>query len=153
MNHTSTMDQQTQAPVWKRKLKEAFSIGIWGALIWSFVGYIGYWLNLSKISPSHISKTFIKSEYLFHWQGILFSLLLLVFFSIIVSLLYVFFFSHIYTPWIGIALGAVIWYGLLGWRKIDMNSFATTLSIFILYGAFVGYSLSIEFSSVEKSKK
>ncbi len=134
----------------KRKVFEAISIGIWGAVIWSIVGYFVYWLNLAKISPAHISKGLIDTKLLFHWQGILLSLFILIGISILFSLIYVFLFSRIYTPWIGIILGGVIWYILLGWRRLDINTIASTISLFILYGAFVGYTLSVEFSSLEK---
>lgn len=136
----------------KRKIVEALSIGIWGAVIWSVFGYICYWLNLAKVSPAHISKVIIKESMMFQWQGLLISILLLICLSIIFSLIYVFIFSHIFTPWIGIIFGCIIWYAMLGWRKLDINTIASTISLFILYGAFIGYSLSIEFSSLEKKE-
>lgn len=134
---------------WIRKWKESLSIGIWGALIWSFIGYFSYWLNLSDYSPSHFGKPFLNPDYLFRWQGILLSISIVIIMSIILSFIYSLFFSHILTPWIGAALGAVLWYILVGWRDVSFTTLLSTFSLFVLYGIFIGYSLSMEFSSME----
>lgn len=125
----------------------ALEVGFFGTLIWSFVLYLLHWLHLSKVSPSHMAKFFLKEEVLFRWEGILFSFIFLSVASILVSLLYVYTVSWIGSPWLGIALGILLWSLFMGWRYMDWNTFASTLTVFILYGLFVGYSLSVEFSS------
>lgn len=135
-----------------RKLYKAISIGIWGAILWAFVAYVCYWLNLSKISPSHLSKLFIKNSLIFHWQGILLAFGILIFLSILFSVIYVFLFSHLYTPWIGVACGIVLSAIWINWRNLDTNSIASMVSVFTLYGVFVGYSLSMEFASLNKKQ-
>lgn len=135
-----------------RKLFEAFSIGIWGAIIWGIIGILIHWFNLSKVSPIHISKIFLKEQLIFKWQGILIAFLLLTLCSILFSLIYVFLFSRFYTHWIGIVMGAILWAVTLGWQKLGINSMSATFCLFILYGAFIGYSLSVEFSSLEKNQ-
>lgn len=137
----------------KRKWKESLSIGIWGAIIWSLFGYLTFWLNLSDYSPSHFGKRILNPDYLFHWQGILITLLLIIFCSIILSFFYTIFFAHLFTPWIGAAMGVALWYIFVGWRDVSYTTLASTFSLFVLYGIFIGYSLSMEFTSIEKENE
>lgn len=150
MKQENKNEQAKKNSIIQRKIIAAIKIGFWGALIWGGIGYLVYWFNLVKLSPSHISRLFLKSNLIFQWQGIITSFAMLICISILLSLIYVFLFSHIYTPWIGIILGGFVWYIMLGWRKLDMITISSTASLFILYGAFIGYSLSMEFSSLEK---
>ncbi|CCQ94451.1 conserved membrane hypothetical protein [[Clostridium] ultunense Esp] len=146
MKEKSDVANQEQKTRWLYALE----VGFFGALIWSGVLYLLYWLRLSKLSPSHIAQGFLKPEYLFRWEGVFFSLILLALYSILVSFLYVYTLARINSPWLGVALGIILWSAMMGWRSMDWNTLASTLSIFVLYGVFVGYSLSAEFSSPEE---
>lgn len=130
-----------------RRWMYALEVGFYGTLVWSLILYLLYWLHLSKLSPSHITQFFLKQEILFRWDGILFSFIFLSIGSVLVSLLYAYTLSWIGSPWLGVALGLLLWSLLMGWRFMDWNTFSSTLTVFILYGLFVGYSLSVEFSS------
>ncbi|WP_134698828.1 YqhR family membrane protein [Ammoniphilus sp. YIM 78166] len=143
----------------ERKLKSALMIGAVGGAFWTLVGYAAYFMNFSKLGPSLFAKPFISQESLdqpfAHFMGIGVAIV----FSILVSLAYVFTLAHFYSPLIGVALGGgvflLFFYGLsplLGLTKqpihlIGMNTFATELCLFILWGLFIGFSLSTEFSS------
>lgn len=137
----------------KRKWKESLSIGVWGAIIWSLFGYLSYWLNLSDYSPSHFGKRILNPDYLFHWQGILITEIVIIFFSVVLSFLYAVCFGHLLTPWIGAAIGAILWYVFVGWRDVALTTLTSTFSLFVLYGIFIGYSLSMEFTSIEKENE
>lgn len=132
-----------------RHTKFSFSlhIGISAALIWSGLGYLCYWLNFSKLSPSHFVVRWIKEEYLFRLEGIVTSILLILALSLLFAISYAYSLSHINTPWLGAALGVILWVIMFSWREMDRNTFYTTLSMLLLYGVFIGYSLSAEFSS------
>lgn len=137
----------------KNKWGYAIFLGVIGALFWSGIGYLAFWLNFSELSPSHFGKPFLNPNYLYKWEGILISLLIAVVLSVLFSLMYAYTLAHLYTPWIGVILGGCLWFLFLGWNKLDVNTFFTTLCLFLLYGVFIGFSLSAEFSNPEKKEK
>ncbi len=153
------MTEETKNDVNQRKLRSAFLIGAVGGTFWAFVGYAAYFMNFTKLGPSLFVKPFIPQESLdqpfAHFMGIGVAIVL----SILVSLAYVFTLSKFYSPLIGVALGGgaflFFFYAvspLLGLTRqpihlIGMNTFATELCLFILWGLFIGFSLSAEFSS------
>lgn len=144
----------------RKKVKEAIIVGLFGAIIWNLLGYVAYLFRFTSIGPVIYAKPFLSAEWekqpLGHLAGIgVFSI-----FSILFALFYVFFFSKYSQPWIGIAFGVVLWslfFLLIGpmfalikpVAQFDVNTIVTQLSLYILYGLFVGYSLSVEFSGQE----
>lgn len=147
------------------KIRTAIQIGAVGGIFWAAVNYVLYFMNFTYISSSVFIKPFIQpssaDKPMTQLIGIGFAAIL----SILFALAYVFTLSRFYSPWIGIGTGAAlfaIFYYILSplfhltekpIHQIGMNTFATELCLFILYGLFVGFSLSSEFASKKERAK
>lgn len=149
----------------KDRIKSALLIGAAGGAFWSLLGYVFYFMNFSKIGPAIVVRPLFATEMadkpIAHFAGIVVFTAL----SIVFALLYVARFSKYYTPWIGVAGGALL-FGLFYYavnpllrltsqplHQMGMNTFTTQLCLFILHGLFVGFSLSAEYSSKERKAK
>lgn len=148
-----------------KKIKTAILIGVVGGIFWAAMNYVLYFMNFTFISPSVFIKPFILSNGtdrpMIQLMGIGVAAIL----SIGFALAYVFTLSRFYSPWIGIGAGTAlfgIFYYILSpllnltekpIHQIGMNTFATELCLFILYGLFIGFSLSSEFSSKKEGAK
>ncbi len=148
-----------------KKIKAALQIGAVGGIFWAAMNDVLYFMNFTLINSSVFMKPFIQpsgaDRPVLQLMGIGVAAIL----SILFALAYVFTFSRFYSPWIGIATGGalfVIFYYILSpifdltekpIHQIGMNTFATELCLFILYGLFIGFSLSSEFSSKKERAK
>ncbi|WP_280768403.1 YqhR family membrane protein [Salipaludibacillus daqingensis] len=131
-------------------------VGFVGGILWSFIGYIAYFLNFSKVGPSMILLPWAlgdwKHGHLGHWIGILVIGVL----SIGVAFVYRLVFSKINSIWPGILFGAGLWMIVFGFLhplfeeveslvNMDLNTLITTLSLYVVFGLFIGYSISYEY--------
>jgi hypothetical protein len=146
-----------------RKIKSALAIGAVGGLFWSLVGYLSYFMNFTVLGPSmwirpFVSETFVDKP-LAHLLGVVVATGL----SILVGLSYVFLLSRFYSPLIGILYGGALFlivhymlnplfhFSEKQVHNLGLNTFVSEICLFILYGLFIGFSLSTEFSSKGKS--
>jgi len=134
-------------------------IGLFGGLIWGFIGYIAYLLNFTKYGPALTLDPFtslvqFKNDVVKQFMG-LFALMIL---SIFIAFGYKWILGRVKTMWISIAFGIALWvlvfYILQPWlpglepvTKLDKNTITTTLCLYALYGLFVGYSISFDLSA------
>ncbi|RXT13766.1 YqhR family membrane protein [Ammoniphilus sp. CFH 90114] len=155
------MKEESMQDVKMRKIKAAMIIGGIGGAFWTMLGYVAYFMNFTKVGPSLFVTPFFQPELvdrpLAQFTGVGFATVL----SILVALAYVFTLARFYSPWIGIGLGVggfgffyYVLNPLIGFTNkpihvLGMNTFTTELCLFILWGLFVGFSLSTEFASKE----
>jgi hypothetical protein len=148
-----------------QKIKTALSVGVAGGLFWSIVESIAHYINFTTIGPSILIAPFVTSTFshkpIAHLIGILAATILAVLFSLV----YVFTLSRFYHPLIGVACGlvlfAIFYYVLVPVlsltnkpiHQMGANNFTTQLCLFVLFGLFVGFSLSTEYSSNENQAK
>jgi uncharacterized membrane protein YagU involved in acid resistance len=138
--------------------KFIFVTGFFAGVIWGGIDVIMYYLKFTKIIPAIEWRLFYTEEFLNNWVGHILGLVGNIMISIGAAALYAIALLRFRGPWVGIAYGALwglLGYGLVGpflhitpplWR-IDINSLATELSIFILWGLFIGYSLVVELTN------
>lgn len=128
--------------------------GFIGGIIWSAFLSIMYYFNFSEVAP----KTFIlnpwsQSAWIDKWQGYGLAILLSGLISLLPSVLYYFSLRRIYSMWIGVFYGVVLWVILFfllspflnGTRPVmdlKLETIIATIGVFILYGTFIGYSIS-----------
>ncbi|HJV45017.1 MAG TPA: YqhR family membrane protein [Bacillota bacterium] len=147
-----------------KKIRSAVSVGASGGLFWSFVCYLLHFLNFTSIGPSVLIQPFwdgMGHRPLAHILGMGVAAILGILFAVI----YVFTMSKFYQPFIGVAYGIVLFaiffylfnpiFSLTNKpiHQMGINTFATMLCLFVLFGLFIGFSLSVEFSSKEGSAK
>lgn len=132
------------------------NIGFVGGVLWSLIGYIAYIFNFTKVGPSAILMPWALGDWkhgqLGQWIGILvFGVL-----SIGIAFGYRILLAKVNKFWPGILYGVLLWmivFGLLhplvddvkSIMLMDLNTLVTTLSLYAVYGLFIGYSISYEY--------
>jgi len=156
---------ESEREIRMKKIKSALVVGVVGGIFWPLIAYAFYFMNFTTIGPSVFAKPFFTSTMVNKPVAHLTGIVVIALISIGVSLLYVFILSKYYTPWLGLGLGLVLFiaffYGInplfdltdKSIHKLGMNTFTTSLCLFLLYGLFTGFSLSAEFSSKEENAK
>ncbi|WNB93574.1 YqhR family membrane protein [Bacillus sp. NEB1478] len=138
-------------------LSRVAGIGFFGGLIWSMFGFIAYYLNFSKVGPALVLAPWALGKWKAEWLGQLISIFIIALLSILVAIGYRFAFAKINSMWAGIIFGVGLWAivfyllhpiypGLEPMNTIGKNTIITTICIYILYGVFVGYSISFEYN-------
>ncbi|ALC89964.1 hypothetical protein AM500_09390 [Bacillus sp. FJAT-18017] len=138
--------------------------GFWGGLFWSFLGQVGYYFNFTKISPRVILEPWALGNWKTSWLGTLISMILIAVISIGVAFVY----SVLLKKAKGLIPGAAfglgvfliiflllnpIFPGISPLRDLDKNTFVTSVCLFLLYGVFIGYSISWEFLNIQNNKE
>ena len=156
------MRQQTaMEDITRRKIKSAVVVGGVGGAFWSFIGYAAYFMNFTLIGPSIWIKPFVTEDFLVQPLAHLIGIAVGTFLSILVAFLYAFTLAKYYAPWIGLGFGLALFLltyyvinPLLALTKkpihnMGVNTFTTEICLFLLFGLFIGFSLSVEYSSKE----
>ena len=145
-----------------RKWSYSISIGLSAGFIWGIYFLSVYLLKFSKIGPSFLSKPLINPEYITKWQGQLVGIVIFILFTIISALVYTLLFSRFKGPAFGVLYGAILWVFIfyilnplfnltLSVKELGLYTNSVMISLFILTGFFIGYSISIELNSIDKS--
>ncbi|KZZ86266.1 MULTISPECIES: YqhR family membrane protein [Bacillaceae] len=163
------MDNQNSGTVKKGPtaasiLGRVAACGFAGGLIWSVMAFIASYFKLSEISPNMILQPVSAGAWKDGTAGNIVSICLISVISIGVAFVYYAILRRIHTIWAGIGFGIALWgfvFVLLTplfpvlkpITDLDSNTVVTTLCIYILYGTFVGYSISYDYSEVMKETK
>jgi uncharacterized membrane protein YagU involved in acid resistance len=138
-------------------------IGFFAGLIWGGVKMIEFAMRFTQVVPGFLVEPFFQHAYLVTYMGLAIGYGSFILFSVVAALLYSLFLRKLKGPWIGIGYG-LAWWGLLYLlvgpltdmvrpvTQLDINSFVTDLSLFILWGLFIGYSIAMEFTN-EQSRE
>ncbi|WP_407268355.1 YqhR family membrane protein [Radiobacillus sp. PE A8.2] len=138
-------------------LSKSLLTGFVGGVLWSFIGVIASYFNFSSVSPAtFILRSWLQTDWSDGWLGELIAVTVIGIISIITAIVYYgllkkypgIMVSGIY----GIALWFIIFYLLQpvfpnvpAMTELDSNTIVTTLCLFLLYGIFIGYSISYEY--------
>lgn len=133
------------------------SIGIFGGLIWGFVGYLAFFFNFIRVGPALVLMPFALGDWKNDFIGQMIGIIVISILSIGVAFLYRFIFARFNSIWPGIAYGFLLWLvvfyllnpifpGLKSLANLDLNTIVTGICLYILYGVFIGYSISYEYS-------
>ncbi|TFB23828.1 hypothetical protein E3U55_03170 [Filobacillus milosensis] len=136
-------------------LKSLFC-GAAGGFIWGIVSSIAYFFSFSEVShASFILRTFFSGSWTEGWMGELISLCILTILAIIPALIYYLLFKQMHGIMPGILYGIGLWviifyflnplfYFVPPLNEMTMDTIVTTACQFVLYGVFVGYTISYE---------
>ncbi|MDN4074713.1 YqhR family membrane protein [Fictibacillus terranigra] len=139
------------------------SVGFFGGLFWGIVGYFAYYLNLSKIGPALILAPWALGKWKSQWLGQLIGVIAISLISILVAICYRYLLSRVKSMVGGLTFGILLWVivfyllhpifpGLEPISQLGRNTIATTLCLYILYGVFVGYSISFEYQELQSAQ-
>lgn len=134
-------------------------IGFFAGFFWGLIGWVSYYLNFTKIGPGLILQPWALGKWKTGVGGQLLGILVICMVSIAVAYLYNITLGKVRSLWVAIAFGLALWvvvfYILQPWiphlqpvTKLGPNTISTTLCIYILYGLFLGYSVSFDRSEL-----
>jgi Conserved membrane protein YqhR len=129
--------------------------GFIGGLIWSSIAYLCYYFSFTKLEPNIIFEPWAAGDWRERWIGIVLSILAYGVISIGVALFYYGVLRKFKSMWVGAGYGIVLFFtvfllltplfpSIKPFTSIDYHTLITTLCIYILYGVFIGYSISYE---------
>jgi len=131
--------------------------GFFAGLIWSTVWTFLAFFNFSELSlSSFFLEGWTDAKWVEKWPGQLLSIFLWSILSIGVAYIYYLFFRRLTGVLPGLVYGVVIWLIMIilssslilhipAISQMDLNTIVTTLSILIIYGVFIGYTISYDF--------
>lgn len=152
-NETNEQDQQEQSLSFNGTIA---LIGFFGGLIWSLLGYFAFYLNFTRVGPALALLPWALGDWKTGWQGQLVGIAFISIVSIAAAFLYRLIFAKINKPWPGIVYGFLIWVIIFGFfqpmfpglkplKELDINTMITTCCLYIVWGLFIGYSISYEY--------
>ena len=139
--------------------------GFFGGVFWGAVGLMAYYFNFTKIRPNNILEPWAVGDWKTSWIGTVISLLLIGVLGIVAALLYYFTLKKFQNIWVsfgyGIVLFAIVFFllnplfpNLDPITELDRNTIITMLCLYVLFGVFVGYSISYEYNEkIEEKRK
>lgn len=130
--------------------------GFAGGIIWSLVAYLCFSFHFTAIEPNVLLEPFTVGSWRKMWIGKTISILVYGLFSTGCALVYYLFFKKLKSMWVGAIYGLClcavvlivlnpIFPGMKPFLKLDANTIITCCCIYILYGVFIGYSISFEY--------
>lgn len=145
---------QTEKPMSYRT--KVVLIGFFGGLIWSLIGLFGFFFNFMNFGPALILMPWKLGDWKTTYWGQAVGVIVIAVVSIIIAFLYKWLLQKVNTMWAGVGFGAVLWVivfyicnplipGLKSVPNLDLNSIISSVCLFLLYGLFIGYSISYEY--------
>jgi Conserved membrane protein YqhR len=144
------------------QLGKVVTIGFIGGVFWSFLAYIAAIFNFTEVSPNLLLQPIALGDWKDGTLGNIISIVLIGVISIGVALVYFIVLKRFTSMWIGIAFGALLW-GLVFFIlnpifpnlktvfELSRATIVTTICLYILYGVFVGYSISFDYNELNAS--
>ncbi|MBU9712218.1 hypothetical protein KS419_10735 [Bacillus tamaricis] len=131
-------------------------IGVFGGLIWSLVGYLAFYLNFTRVGPALALMPWALGEWKHGWLGQLIGIVFISLVSIGAAFIYRLIFAKINKTWPGMLFGLVLWILIFGLfnpmfpelkplTQLDLNTIITNICLYLIYGLFIGYSISYEY--------
>ncbi|PMC39582.1 hypothetical protein CJ195_06600 [Bacillus sp. UMB0899] len=130
--------------------------GFAGGVFWSAIAYLAYILNFTEISPNLILQPFTLGDWKDGVLGNIISIIIIGLISVGAALVYYAILKRFDGMWLGILYGGALW-GLVFFIlnpifpnvetvfELSRATIVTTLCLYILYGVFIGYSISFDY--------
>lgn len=145
------MDKQIR----KLVLPRAILVGFCGGIIWGIFYLIMYLFNMVEIDHLAILRKWFQDEWINRWYAHLIFLIMLSIVSILFALLYYYLLRKM-KSWVvgglyGIALAFIVYFiiplittGFNSFEKFHADTHIGIVCTFLLYGVFVGYTISYD---------
>jgi hypothetical protein len=152
-NHGNLEQNQREKPM--SFIGMSIITGLFGGIFWSALAYLAYIFNFTEIRPNVILEPWALGEWKEQWLGTVISIIAIGLFSIGAALIYFATMRKLNSIWAGAAFGVVLFLlvfyvlnplfpGIKPFWDLSKDTLITSLCIYILYGVFVGYSISYE---------
>ncbi|WP_210365900.1 YqhR family membrane protein [Bacillus sp. REN3] len=138
--------------------------GLFGGIFWSSLGYLAYLFNFTEVSPNVILEPWALGDWKKQWLGTVISIAAIGLFSIGAALIYYAALRKVNSIWAGAAYGLVLFFlvfyvlnpifpGIKPFWELSKNTLITSACLYLLYGVFVGYSISYEENEMQNREK
>lgn len=138
--------------------------GFVGGVLWSALAFLAYYFNFTEIRPNVIIEPWTIGKWKEGWLGTVISITLIGIVSIGAALIYYAVLRRFKGMWAGIGFGiamlALVFFvlnpifpGISPFGDLKRNTIITSVCIYILYGVFVGYSISYEEEEIQKREE
>lgn len=143
---------------------KALNIGFVGGILWSLIGAFAYYLNFSSVSAaSFVLRSWIQTDWTGKWLGELISIGAIGVISIGTALVYYGLLKRMTGLLPAIVFGVGLWFlvfflfspvfsAVPDFNELDSNTIVTSICLFILYGTFIGYSISYEYQENNQNR-
>lgn len=138
--------------------------GLFGGIFWSSMAYLAYVFNFTDIRPNVILEPWALGRWKEEWLGTVISIMAIGLFSVGAALVYYAAIRKINSIWAGAAFGLVLFFvvfyvlnpifpGIKPFWDLSKDTLITSACFYILYGVFVGYSISYEENEIRNQAK
>lgn len=145
-------------------IKSSAITGFFGGLFWGTFGLIAYFFHFTEIRPNVILEPWVIADWKVGWQGTVLSLFFLGIFGMIAAYIYYFTLKRFESFWIGIVYGIVLFLlvffvfnplfpNLNPITELKGNTIVTTVCQFVLFGVFIGYSISYDYYEMVRQEQ
>ncbi|QJC51768.1 hypothetical protein HGI30_09560 [Paenibacillus albicereus] len=133
------------------------SLGFWAGLFWGTIRWLLYTFKFTTVLPAFLVDPFFRRSFLVTGWGHALGIASFIAFSIFAAYLYKLLLGRFRGPWAGLVYGLLWWtllflaFGpLVGMTdpvtRIGWNTIFTEISLSIVWGLFIGYSIAFEFT-------
>ncbi|MFQ3542805.1 YqhR family membrane protein [Halobacillus rhizosphaerae] len=138
-------------------LSKSLLIGFVAGSLWGGLGVVAYYFHFTEVSAaSFVFRSFWQTEWTGSLLGEVLAVLVVAILSIVTALLYYMLFKSKNGMWPGVILAAVLFLlifvvldplfpAIPSLTKLSSDTLVTTACLYLLYGVFIGYSISYEF--------
>ena len=134
--------------------------GFFGGIFWSLLGFLSHYFHFTELRPTLVLEPWTVGEWKNGWIGVLLSLLIMGLLGIVAGFLYYYTLRRNQSVWgaalYGVLLFLIVFYllnplfpGLNPIHDLKRDTIITTLCLYILFGVFIGYSISYEYQEQE----
>ena len=132
-------------------------LGFFAGLLWGGFRWVLYTIHFTKTIPAFLVDPFFRIAFLKTGWGHVIGICSFIVFSMVAALIYYYVLGRIAGPWPGLFYGAFwwcVWFLTAGpllamvepVYKIGYNTISTELSVFLIWGLFIGYTIAFEFN-------
>lgn len=158
------LEQNQQEPQ-QSVLSKAMVTGFTAGILWSGLATIAYYFHFTEVSAaSFIFRSFWQTDWTGTWLAEVLAIILVGVLSLLSALLYYMILKTKNGIWPGLFFGLALW-GIIfivltplfpaipAFLELNSDTWVTTGCLFILYGVFIGYSISYEYREFNQTAK
>ncbi|WP_369797409.1 YqhR family membrane protein [Paucisalibacillus sp. EB02] len=131
--------------------------GFIGGILAGLAGLFMYYFNFMEVSAkSYLLRSWTTAGWTDTWLGELLTIILVGLLSIGVALVYYGVLKKVTSLWMGIVYGLILWAivffilqpiftNVPNLAEMEIKTIVSTLCLYILYGIFIGYSISFDY--------
>ena len=135
--------------------------GFIGGVFWCSLGFLASYFNFIQMSPRVLLSGFTAAQWNQGFIGFLLTVLICGALSIGVAFLYYWLLRRTFKLYVGIFYGIAVWAAVhfllasifpdaVAIGEMNIDSLVTTICLYILYGVFIGFSISFDESERQR---